>query len=97
LVHDDVVRPGLGVCDVAVFAGQSALEDDCEDDSLPSLAPMVAEPGRDEEEDEVSCDEVCAMDRTGAAIRTARVAVTAASDIVDFMAMTFQWGNGPRF
>ena len=86
-MHDDVVRPGSGFCEVSVLFGQSALDDEA-DDELPSLAPTVADPGRDDDEEDASCDVVCAVDKTGAAIRTARVAVTAARETMDFMAMT---------
>ena len=77
------VGSGLGGCGALEdLAGQSALDDEAEDES--ELCEL------DTDDDEASCDAIRAFTHTGAADTTPRVATNAANGIRDVMAITFQ-------
>jgi len=84
LKHDDVVRDvgsGLGGVDgVAAFAGQSALDEDDEDDATAVES---------DDDDDSLCAEMRAIDSSGTAVAPARAAISTARGITDLMGKTF--------
>ncbi len=81
------VGSGLGGCGALEdLAGQSALDDEAEDEDDSKLCEL----DKDDEDEDASCAEIRASTQAGAADTTPRVATKAAKGMSDVMAVTFR-------